>query len=50
MIDLNKQNNSNSNREQKTDDTPIGIVILGTIPFVILFWAVLTASFLHGIF
>ena len=48
MIDLNKQNNSN--REQKTDDTPIGIVILGTIPFVILFWAVLTASFLHGIF
>ena len=48
MIDLNKQTSS---REQKTEDeTPIGIVILGTIPFVILFWAVLTASFLHGIF
>lgn len=46
MIDLNYKP-----RKQKTeDDAPMGLVILSLLPFAVLVYIVITASFLHGIF
>ena len=47
MIDLNYKKPETKVQEE---DTPLGIQILVLIPFAILFWAVLTAAFIHGIY
>lgn len=48
MIDLNyrKQNS----QEHQEEDWPLGVQILVLMPFAVLFWAILTASFIHGIY
>lgn len=43
MIDL-----SYKKPEPKPAEEPIGLVIVGCIPFALLFYAVLTAAFLAG--
>ena len=47
MIDLNYKKPSNT---ENKDDVPMGVLILSLLPFAFLFWVVLTASFLHGIY
>ena len=47
MIDLNYKPKKT---ESKNEDLPMGVLILSLIPFAFLFWLVLTASFLHGIY
>lgn len=47
MIDLNYKP---KNKQSKDEDLPMGVIILSALPFAFLFWLVLTASFLHGIF
>ena len=44
MVDLSRKP-----KKQEPEEEPIGIVILGTIPFAILLWAVLTAGFIGGL-
>lgn len=46
MIDLNMK----PKPEKQEEDAPMGVVILFSIPFAILFWILLTASFIGGIF
>lgn len=46
MIDLNMK----PKPEPKEAETPVGVVILFSIPFAIFFWILLTASFIGGIF
>jgi len=47
MIDLNYKKQETKKQEE---DTPLGIQILVLMPFAILFWAILTASFINGIY
>lgn len=47
MIDLSRENKSEI-RNQKSDEEPIGLIILGCIPFALLLYTVLTAAFLAG--
>lgn len=46
MIDLNYK----SKKSEPEKDVPIGAIILSLLPFAVLFWVVMTASFLHGIY
>ena len=49
MIDLNmKRNQDSGSGMQKEDETPIGVVILGVMPFVLGFWWILTQALLCG--
>ena len=48
MIDLNYKKPNNA--ANKNEDLPMGVLILSLLPFAFLFWLVLTASFLHGIY
>lgn len=45
MIDL-----SYKPRKEKPKEEPLGLVILGLLPFAVLFYVVLTAGFMNGIF
>lgn len=49
MIDLNYKPKPKAT-DSKNEDTPMGILILSLSPFAFLFWLVITASFLHGIY
>ena len=49
MIDLNYKRQEKKGRGTD-EDWPLGIQILVLIPFAVFFWAMLTASFLHGIY
>lgn len=44
MIDLNRQR-----PEKPEEDTPLGIVILGLMPFALGFWWMLTQGLINGI-
>ena len=45
MIDLNHK----SKKPEQEKETPVGVIILSLLPFAVLFYVVITASFLHGI-
>ena len=47
MIDLSYKPKSEKKQEE---DEPMGKLILSLLPFALLLYVVLTASFLHGIF
>ena len=48
MIDLSYKPRKDDRKNE--DDAPMGLVILAVIPFAVLLYVVLTASFLHGIY
>ena len=46
MIDLSYQ----PKKKEEKEETPTGLLIIGLIPFAVLFYVVLTTSFIYGIF
>ena len=40
MIDLTR-NQKSENRNQKPDNTPVGVIILALLPFAMAFWALI---------
>ena len=47
MIDLNYQPKK---KKTEDEDVPMGVLIISLLPFAVLFYVVLTASFLNGIY